>query len=511
MSTLKYNDNRKIVINTVSMYVRMFITMIIGFYSARLTLEILGVTDFGLNNLVGGFVALFAFLNKSMGTAVQRFISLSIGENNVVKIKQIMSNSMVIHIGIAFVTLILVEFFIVFFFDRLNIPKDRLYAANIVVQTTVVSMVLNIINVPYAALLRAKEDFSKTAILEVVQSIFRLGLLFLLMQIDYDQLIVYSLLNLFVTIFFIFSINFLARRYNEARFKLLIQKNVIIELLHFSGIYFLSVMVRLIRDKGVVLLINIYFGLMVNAAYAIAEQVKSFVETFSINFRSTVVPQIMSSYGKKDDARMYQLVFTSTKLTNYLLFYIAIPLIFEVDYFLKLWLKNPPEHSAILVILLLINVLIDSFNYFLIQVIHSTGQIKRFSIIQIIIYVFSILGMLVVVKLGFVFYSVVYVIIFSSVILLFFTILYTYKLANLNIFSYVKNVIIKNLLIFLMASVLVLIIHSFMEESIFRLVTTVLFTLVFVSFTGYYIGMDYIEKNFIKSYANSLIFKFKRK
>ena len=511
MTSVKHSQNSRIILNTFSMYLRMFVTMIVGFFAARLTLEILGVRDFGLNNLVGGFVAMFAFLNKSMGTAVQRFISIAIGERDFNKIKLIMSNSLIIHFGIAGVTFILVEVFIFLFFHDLNIPKERLFAANIVVQTTVFSMVLNIVNVPYAALLRSKEDFSKTAILDVIQSLLRLGLLFILTQIKYDKLVSYAVLNLSVTLLYLVSINFLAKRYEESKFKLIFRKDLITEMLSFTGVYFISVMVRIFRDKGVIIVLIIFFGLTVNAAYAVADQVKSMVESFSTNFRSTVVPQIMSSYGQRDEKRMFQLVFTSTKFTNYLLFFIAIPFIFEVNYILKIWLKNPPEYSSQFVILLLINILIESFTYFLIQVIHSTGHIKKYSLVQSLLYSLSIVAIIIVLKLGFDFYSVVYVIILCSIALLMITIRYAKELANLDVHSFVKDVVLKNTVVFLIPSLILFIVNHNFDESLGRFVLNLILTIVSVSLTGYFIGLDIKEKEFVKKQIYNILLKIKSK
>ena len=181
----------KIAKNTVALYIRMGITMLISFFATRVTLQVLGVEDYGLNNLVGGIVAMFSFINSSMGTAVQRFYSIEIGKKDDGKLKRVFSAGLYCHIVVALITFLLTEIFAIFFLSKLQIPPERMLAAHIVFQTSIVQMLLNILSVPYSALLRARERFSSTAIIDIIQAVLRLGVLYLLFIISFDKLISY--------------------------------------------------------------------------------------------------------------------------------------------------------------------------------------------------------------------------------------------------------------------------------------------------------------------------------
>ena len=186
-------NKKKIAHNTVSLYIRMGFTMLVSFFTTRIVLQVLGVEDYGLNNLVGSIVSLLSFINGSMGTAVQRFYSIEIGKKNETRLSRIFGTGLYIHIIVALITVIIAEIFAIFFLDQLNIPPNRLITAHWVFQISIVSLALNIINVPYSALLRAREEFSKMAIIDIIQAVLRLLILFPLFYATFDKLIIYPL------------------------------------------------------------------------------------------------------------------------------------------------------------------------------------------------------------------------------------------------------------------------------------------------------------------------------
>ena len=196
-------DKKKMAKNTIVLYIRMIFIMVISFFTSRITLEQLGVDDYGLNNLVGSIVSMLSFLNGSMGTAVQRYYCVEIGKNNNSALKRVFGCGLLLHIVIALLTIVLAEVFAIFFLHKMNIPEERMQAAQIVFQISIISMAGNIISVPYAALLRAREMFDKIAIVDIIQAILRLVILYLLIIVDYDKLITLSLLGLGVTLFYI--------------------------------------------------------------------------------------------------------------------------------------------------------------------------------------------------------------------------------------------------------------------------------------------------------------------
>ena len=383
-------DIKKIATNTIALYIRLGITMIIAFFTTRITLQQLGTDDYGLNNLVGSIVSLFSFINGSMGTAVQRFYSIEIGKKNFERLKRVFGVGLHLHIFVAIFTWIIAEIFAIFFLHKLNIPDERMFAAQIVFQISLLSLVLNIINVPYAALLRAREMFSKTALVEIIQAILRLLILYLLVHISFDKLISLSVLNLGITVFYLLSLFFMARRFNETHTRPMRDKELIKQMLSFISMLLMTVLAQLLKTKGLVILINLFFGLAINAAYAVAVQVSHMVNSFVVNFKQSMVPQMMSAYGAGDYEAMHKIINMGTKITFLLMLIITVPVIFECQTILNIWLKNPPEHSARLVALVLISINISSFTYFQYQGVHATGKILSQQVWMSITYVINV-------------------------------------------------------------------------------------------------------------------------
>ena len=422
------------------MYIRMAITMVITFFTTRVTLEQLGVDDFGLNNLVGSIVSMFSFLNGSMGTAVQRFFSVEIGKENECQLKKIYGVGFFLHIMVAIISVVGAEVFAVFFLNKMNIPENRMFAAHVVFQISIVSFALNIVNVPNAALLRAREWFSKTAKIEVFQSVLRLAVLYLLVYIGKDKLITLSFLNLFVTIYYVFSFWHLARKFPESHTLPLIEKGMIKEMLSFISFLILTVFAQLLKTQGLIMLINLFFGLAINAAYAVAVQVSNLVNTFVLNFKSAMVPQLMASYGANDKESMFKLINVGTKATFLLMLLISFPLIFDGSLLLSIWLKNPPQYSEKLVALATININISSFTYFLYQAVHATGKIKGQQLWMSSLFIVNVLIIWICLECGGDFYSALYINMFVSVIQCVVNVIYAKKHLAFSVRSFLFKV-----------------------------------------------------------------------
>ena len=409
-------DSKKIATNTVALYVRLGITMVISFFMTRVMLQQLGAEDYGLNNLVASVVSMFSFINGSMGTAVQRFYSIELGKGEQERLGRVFGVGLYLHIIVAAITLLLAEIFALFFLHKLNIPADRMFAAQVVFQISMASLALNIINVPYAALLRAREMFSKTAIVDILQALLRLVVLYLLVHINYDKLITLSVLNLGITLFYVGALFFMARRFDESHNRPLRDKDLIKQMLTFISMLLVTVLAQLAKTQGIVILINLFFGLIVNAAYAVAVQVSHMVNSFVTNFKQSMVPQMMSSYGAGDKSAMNKIINMGTKITFLLMLMISVPVVFEAQFVLDIWLKTPPEHAAKLVALVLIYINISSFTYFQYQGVHATGKIMAQQIWMSSLYILNIIVIYVVFKLGASFEAALYVNMVISVI-----------------------------------------------------------------------------------------------
>ena len=500
-------DNKKIAKNTLALYFRMGFTMIVSFIATRVTLKVLGVDDFGLNNLVSSVVALFSFLNASLGTAVQRYYSIEIGKEDFVSLKNVFGCALSMHLIVAIITVLLMEVFAIFYLHKLNIPPERLYAAQVAFQISIVSLFFNILSVPYSAMLRAKELFSSIATVDIVQAVLRLAILYLLYTINYDKLITLSCLNFVISMFYVVSLVVLAHKEDACHSALCWDKDIISEMLKFISMLILTVLASLFRDKGIIVLINMFFGLAVNAAYAIAMQVMSLTNTFVTNFKQSMVPQMMASYGYGDMPTMHRLINLGTKITFLLMLAISMPIMFECDYILNLWLGTPPEHASKLVILALINVNISSFTYFLYQGVHATGNITKQQTAFSLLYVFNIVLVYVCFELGLNYTFALYVTIGISVLQCLVNLYFAKKTFNYCIKTFLTTVIPQCMIITMSSVVILYCLISYVESSFLRIIIVLIIHTILILLGGYLLLLGKQEKSQLKGWVKSSLLR----
>lgn len=498
-------DQKRIAKNTIVLYLRMAFTMVIGFLATRVTLQQLGVEDYGLNNLVGSIVSMLSFLNGSMGTAVQRYYCVEIGKGNDGALKRIFGTGLFLHIVVAIVTFVLAEIFSIFFLHKMNIPPDRLHAAQVVFQISILSMALSIISVPYAALLRARELFDKIAVVEIVQAVLRLVILYLLIIIDYDKLITLSVLGLGVTVYYIGSLVFLARKFEETHSHPLFDKDLIKQMVSFISMLIMTVLCQLLQTQGLIMLINVFFGLVVNAAYAVATQVSHLVTNFAMNFKQSMVPQMMASYGAGDFKSMHKIIDMGTKVSFLLMLMISVPAAIEVDFLLKLWLQTPPEHASHLVVLVLIGINISSFTYFLYQGVHATGQLKTQQIWMSVLYLINILLVFIVFKLGAQFDVALYVNMIISAIQCVVNVAYAKKTFDYPVRTFISTILIPCSICVAIVVAVMLGFVTYFESSIARFVVSVALSESIIILSGYFIVLNQSERERIKAIVQKLL------
>ena len=492
-------NTKKIAKNTITLYIRQIITMFISFFTVRVTLTQLGVEDYGLNNLVGSIVSMFSFLNGSMGTAVQRFYSYEIGKNNQQALRKIFGTGLYLHLLVALVTLIISEVFAFFFLERMNIPRQRLFAAQIVFQISIFTLILGIITVPYSALLRSRELFSKTALIEVVQAFLRLANLSLLVFLNFDKLIVLSILNLMVSAGGIFAFILLARKFEETHTYPISDKTIIRQMLKFVSLLLLTVLSSLLNTQGIVMLINIFFGLTVNAAYAIAVQVQNAVNTFVTNFKSSMVPQIMASYGAGDFKSMHTMINIGTKITFVMLLMVTYPLMFSAQWILAIWLKNPPEYSAMLVVLTLISINISSFTYFHGQGIHASGSITKQQIWLSSSYLGAIVLTFILFKSGMSFYSAIFVNMGIGILQNAVNLYYAAKCFHYSLKIFMSTILFRICIFTVITLCIFLIEHRLVIQDVSRFVVVLSTDIIIVPMLSFAIVFNTQERSFVQA------------
>jgi len=377
-------NNKRIAINTLMLYIRMFLVMAISLYSSRIILNTLGVEDFGIYNIVGGVITMLGFLTSSLSGAGSRFITFALGKGDKEEQRQVYVTVMIIHYMLAGIVVLLGETVGLWFvYNKLIIPVIRMEAALWVYHCSILTMIIAIISTPYNALIIAHEKMSVFAYISVVEIVLKLTIVFILVYISYDKLITYSILLMLVQLLIRIIYNIYCRKnFQESKTKLVWYPELIKEISAYAGWTINGNLAAVGYTQGINILLNLFFGPIVNAARGIAVQVQSAVMTFVSNFQTAVRPQIVKSYALHELKYMHSLVARSSKFGYYLVLILAFPIILCIDPILKLWLGFVPEHTNTFVVIMLIAGLIEPMKVALINAIHATGDIKKFQLYE---------------------------------------------------------------------------------------------------------------------------------
>lgn len=500
-------NNRRIAKNTMMLYFRMILTMIVSLYTSRVILNTLGVEDYGIYNVVGGVVSMFAFFNSAMSSATQRFLSFEIGKGDFAQLRKTFNATQIIHIGIAGVIFILAETVGLWFVKTyLVIPPERLEAAIWVYHFSVLSFMVSIIQVPYNATIIAHERMNVYAYVSIIEVSLKLLIVFMLTWITYDKLKLYGILH-FGVVFIIAAIYRVYTRSNfeESKFEFVKDQKLYKTLISYSGWNLFGNIAGVAKGQGVNILLNIFYGPVVNAARGIAMQVQAAVNSFVSNFQMAVNPQIIKSYAADEREYMYSLVIRGSKFSFYLLFILSLPIMIEVDQILKLWLKTVPEYSSIFTILVLVIILIDCVSGPLMTAIQATGKIKVYQAVvgSLLMLILPISYFLL--KLGYSPEITLYVNIVISIIALSFRLYLVWKLLEFPIKRFVEEIILKNILIVLLSFSLPLLIRTSMDEHFIRLIVIVFVTLIWNAVIIFSLGLQKSEKAIVIRGINKIL------
>lgn len=379
------NAANRVALNTAILYARMILTMGIALYSTRVVLSILGDIDYGIYNLIAGVIVMLSFLNTAMATSTQRFFSYNQGTNNILKQKEVFTNSFFLHVLIGLLMVICLEISGFFLFDGfLNIPQNRIESARIVYHYMAITVFFTVISVPFNALLIAHENMLWVAIVNIIQSLLKLGIALSLYFVQGDKLIFYgvSMASIVIFTFFLFAI-FSLKKYPECTLNGVLKPRMSIlkELGSFAGWNLFGALCGMSRNEGLAIILNIFFGTVVNAAYGIANQISSQLLFFSQTMLRALNPQIMKSEGGGDRERMVRLSMMASKFGFFLLSIFAIPIIFEMPAILDFWLKDVPEYTVVFCRLILIGALTNQLTIGLQSAMQAYGDIKYYQIV----------------------------------------------------------------------------------------------------------------------------------
>ncbi len=384
MSTDKTANNKRIAKNTIALYIRMLLMMCIAFFTTREVLRILGVENFGIYNIVGGFIVLFVFINNSMTLATQRFLNFEIGKNTVSDTRRVFSASLSIHVIIAIVIALLAETIGLWFLNTyLNIPDNKLFQANVVYQLSLLSTLISIIRSPYNAAIIAYEKMDFFAYISVLESVLKLVIVYILLIFEEQALITYAALILGVTLLITFVYWLFCKiSFPACRYYLFYDKSLYKSLLRFSGWSMFGSFANVGTHQGLNILLNMFFGVTVNAAAGVANQVSGAVYTFVSNFQTAFNPQLVKSYASNKFAEFHALIIRSSKFSFYLLWILSLPILICCEELLGIWLENVPPHSAYFCRLIIVFSLIDAIQGPLWMSVQATGKIKNYQLLM---------------------------------------------------------------------------------------------------------------------------------
>lgn len=500
------SNNKRIAKNTLLLYFRLILTMLVGLYTVRVVLKVLGVEDYGIYNVVGGIVTMFAFLAGTMASASQRYFAYDLGRGDHDSLKKTFSLTMLSYIFIAALVFILCEIFGVWFLNnKMTIPAERLTAANWVLQSSIISFLLSILVAPYTAVIIARERMSAYAYISILEVTLKLAVAFLLMYINFDKLEIFALLNLGSGIIITFTYILYCRKYfKESHFSYYWNWDKLKELLSYAGWNMIGAIAAILRNQGINILLNIFFNPSVNAARGVAYQVNNAISNLSQNFYTAVKPQIIKTYAVGDYTQMMNIIFKSSLFSFYLMALFIVPIYFQLEVILNIWLTEIPADTFIFTRLILITTLLEVFNFPLVSGIQATGNIKSYQLILSVIFMLNLPISYVLLKLGYPSASTMVVGLFITTICVIPRLILAKRIIKLSIRDYIKRVLLKSLFILILLTITAYGIKLVCDNIIIFGVLYLVLSLAIIYLLGINKNEKLIVNKYIHNYAKIL-------
>lgn len=499
---MQSNNNKRVAKNTLFLYFRMILIMLVTLYTSRVVLAQLGISDYGIYNVVGGVVMMFAFLNNSMASATQRYLTFELGRGDQEKIKTVFATALNIHIIIGLIIILLAETVGLWFLNyKMNIPADRMVAANWVFQFSIFAFFTDILQVPYNAALIAHEKMNIYAYISILEAVLKLVIVYLLSISPFDKLIAYAILIFFVQqiIRAIYKI-YCRRKYPECRFALVWDKALYKEMSGFAGWNLFGSVAWILRDQGLNIVLNLFFGPVINAARGVASQVSNAVMGFITNFQTALNPEITKHYAQNDILEMESLAYKGLKFSFFLLFVITLPLCLNIEPVLHIWLKEVPDYAAYFIILILVDALVGNmFGVPLMTSLAATGKIRNYQIVVSAVILLIVPVAYVVLKITDDPASVFYVSIVLNFISGFVRFLYCRKQIGFSLARLNKEVLLPILKVIVVSVPVPLVLRLclFREDTVWSFLALCLVSVLITSITTWFIGFRKGERNTI--------------
>ena len=490
-------DQKRIAKNTAILYVRMLFIMVVSLYTSRVILSTLGEVDFGLYNVIGSIVIAFSFLNGVLSSACSRYFAIELGRKDEKALNNVFNLNITLFLVLGVVIFILAETIGLWFMNhKMQIPPDRMGAAQWVYQCSVVAFVINMIAAPYRSIVTAREDMKVHAYCSVVEAVLKLMIVYVLTVIPYDKLSIYAILNLGLSVGVGAFYHFYCRHYyKECRFSFYFERKLFVEIFHYTKWQVLGAIADIGKNSGVNIILNMFFGALLNAARGIAYQVNMNINQFVVNFTMSFNPQIIKSSAVGETKEMMNLVFFSSKISYFLLFVLVFPVCVEINPILAVWLGEVPEYTAIFCRLTLLASLVDSLSYSLATAVRATGNVRLFQ---------SLVSgtLLLAVPIAYVMYkwggfeptSVFYMLLIISCVAQILRIYVMARIHKMHISEYIRQVIAPILGVTILSLPLPLIVRGFMDNSIWASLLVVIMCMASAALNIFFVGLTATER-----------------
>lgn len=496
------SDSKRVAKNTLLLYVRMLFTIIVGLYTSRVVINTLGISDYGIYNVVGGIVAMLAFLNTAMVVSSQRFLSFELGKKNLDRLGKVFNTSLISHLILSVIILALAETIGLWFLNtHLNIVEERLFAANWVYQCSVLTFMLTVLSVPYNSCIVAHEHMKIFAYISIVEVLLKLLAVFLLQVLYTDKLITYALLILGVSVIIRLTYGIYCQRHfaecsHSSSFSF--DKKLFKEMFAFTGWSLLGNGGDAFRDQGSNIILNLFCGTGINAARGIALQVNGIIANFSNNFLMALNPQITKQYAGRNMAQFTQLVYSGSRFGFYLLLIISVPVMINIKFLLNLWLGNVPQYADLFLLFALQIALVDVMTKPLITAMQATGQIRNVQIAICIIMLSELPLAYWVLHMGY----EPYVIMIPALVMAFVRLFTRFFLLKKIIPEYdykhfFLNIVLKNVVLFVFCYLISLYMHSMFEENFVNMLFTSLLSVLITGYSVFRIGLRSEERTWV--------------
>ena len=489
------------------LYFRMFFLMILGLFTSRVVLHALGETDYGIYNVVGGVVALFTVISGALTTAVTRFITFEMGKGSEAQLNKVFSTAVNVQFLLCAIIIILAEPIGLWFIDnRMTIEPDRIPAARLVMHFSLLSFVVNLMSVPQMASITAHEKMSAYAYIGILDGALRLAVALIISKASTDRLVLYAVLMAVALIIVRCAYGIYCRvNFPECRYRFIYDKSLIRQMFSFAGWSCIGSASGVLRDQGGNILVNIFFGPAVNAARAVAVQLNGAIQSFITNFMTAVNPQITKSYASGDHAYMFSLMRKSSRFSFYLLLILALPILFNTDSIMSVWLETVPAHSVLFVRLFLIFTLCESVSQPLITSMLATGNIRNYQIVVGGLQLLNLPVSYLCLKSGAAPESTVMVAIVISQICLAARLLMLEKMIGLSVKEFISRVYLNVIYVAAAAIVIPLIISFFLPDGILWTLLSVVVSALSAALSVLFVGCTAVERNELVGFIRSKI------